>query len=235
VNNHAPQLPPAINEPRLELRQDQQPNQRQPENTPLPNPQTRDTLVTIPALQRPISEISIQPLPYKPEQQIAAQQEQANLKQRIERLRDIQQIIAAEREPSRQINERTVGEPEPRSSTRQDRTNIALERVRESILDKLTNIQNRIETASTERQRLEEVRGPRDIRIQGRDNLIRPDPIHHDAAQSLITRLAERVGSPPLGRVNHETDKLSNLIDLFKRFSERSINFALLNKMYPSC
>jgi hypothetical protein len=277
----ATQQQPANNDTRLELKPDPNQNLRHQEQPLQPSPSLRETLITIPSPQRPISEISIQPLPYKPDQPISVPPEQAvqqQQQQRIERLRDMQQILAAEREPSKPMAERIARDPEPQTTARQEQTNVAVERVRESILDKLTNIQSRIEAASTERQRLDDVRGPRDTRIQGRDTLVRPDPIHHDAKPSLITKLAERLhenqsdvrvvrdsitglasatalervrarhidstspllgsratsSTQPLGRANPEGDKLSNLIDLLKRFSQRSVNFSLLNKMDTS-
>ncbi len=236
---------------------------------PLLNPRSEPTTRPLPPHTAADLEAALQPV--APSHSIQTQQ-------RIEQLRDIQQIIAAEREPSKPITERIGRDLDPQTSTRQEQTNVALERIRESILDKLTNIQSRIETASTERHRLEDSRGPRDGRIQGRDTLVRPDPIHHDAKPSLVTRLAERLhenqndarvmrdsitglasatalervrvrhidstspllgsratsSTQPLGRVHHEQDKLANLIDLLKRFSQRSINFSLLNKMDTS-
>lgn len=277
----ATQQQPANNDARLELKLEPNQNLRHQEQPLQPSPSLRETLITSPSPQRPISEVSIQPLPFKPEQPIAVPMEQAvqqQQQQRIERLRDIQQILAAEREPSKLMAERIARDPAPQTTARQEQTNVAVERIRESILDKLTNIHSRIEAASTERQRLDDVRGSRDTRIQGRDTLVRPDPIHHDAKPSLITKLAERlhenqsdvrvvrdsitglasattlervrarhidstsplVGSratsstQPLGRANPEQDKLSNLIDLLKRFSQRSVNFSLLSKMDTS-
>jgi hypothetical protein len=271
----SPQQSPPGSDSRAELNL----NPRHQEQQLPPNTSPRDALVTTPSQQQPPLEIVIQPLPYRPEQQLATQQEQINQQQqRTERLRDIQQIIAAEREPLKPIVDRTARPPESQTSPRQEQTHAAVERVRESILDKLTNIQSRIETASSERRRLEDARGPRDMRIQGRDTLVRPDPIHHDTKPSLIIKLAERLqenqqaarmtreplvglasataierarirridstspllgasaasSAQPLRSAHHDPDKLSNLIDLLKRFSQRSINFSLLNKMDTS-
>jgi hypothetical protein len=198
--------------------------------------------------------------------------------QRVDQLRDIQQIVAAERGPSEPIADNISQDNAPQSSTRQEQTSAVIEQLRESILDKLTDIQSRIETASTERQRIEEARSPSDMHIQGRDTLTRSDPVHHDAKPSLEIKLAERLHenqndtrtmrdthtsstsattldrvtirhthstSPllgsratltakPLSRVPQEPDKLSRLIDLLKRFSQRSVNISLLNKMDTS-
>jgi hypothetical protein len=205
-------------------------------------------------------------------------QHEQQRQQGVERLRDIQQIAAAEREtikPPAERESRANSSPNPE---RREQTTITIEKIRESILDRLTTIQNRVETAATERQHIERVRGPLDNRIQGRDNLIRPDPIHHDAKPSLITRLAERlhenqqalrgVREPIIGLVStsaaertraqqpetglksadlhnsqrnqaplrgaKDPERINTLVDIIKRFTERSINFKLLKNMDTS-
>jgi hypothetical protein len=150
--------------------------------------------------------------------------------------------------------------------------------VRESVLDSLTNIQGRLETLMSDRQRFEDLRSNTNTQIQGRDTLTRPDPLNRDAQPSLIARLAERLHEnqyhtrapreslismtttvvaertrvghidPAVSLTNsskrsistlqerphNKPEQFSNLIDLLKRFSQRSVNFKLLNKMDTS-
>lgn len=231
-----------------------------------------------------VRDVQIKPEPTQTsqlEQSHQRQQQTQHEQQRqqgVERLRDIQQISAAEREtikPPAERESRANSSPNPE---RREQTTITIEKIRESILDRLTTIQNRVETAATERQHIERVRGPLDNRIQGRDNLIRPDPIHHDAKPSLITRLAERlhenqqalrgVREPIIGLVStsaaertraqqpetglksadlhnsqrnqaalrgaKDPERINTLVDIIKRFTERSINFKLLKNMDTS-
>jgi hypothetical protein len=227
-------------------------------------------------------------LPYTPkpdpistpgvDQQQQRQQDQQQQQQSIDRLRDIQQILATELDLPRPIPARSLTDTAIPSPDRRENTNVVLERARESVLDQLTSLQSRIDTTAAERQRVQELTGPIDRRIQGRENLVRPDPIYHDSKPSLITRLAERlqenqsptrvmreplVGltgasvaertrarqasptsppheysansrSQPLERATHSSDRITNLIDILKRFSQRSIDFKLLRSMDTS-
>lgn len=264
-----------------EARPDYSGGAKPPEQSTQQGMPTRDGFVITPTLQPHVALI-IQPLPAtsaQPPPLPSIQQEN----ERLERRRDIQQISAAEREPIKPVGEglsrggASSGMVEHIAESR-ERATVAIERMRESLIDRLTTIQGRIETTAAERQRRDDLLGPIDLRIQGRNNLVRPDPIHHDAKPSLVTRFAERLqenqypsrtareslvglsstltadrarirhidstsplsgtsvgpASQPLGRTRHDPDRFSNVIDLLKRFSQRSINFQLLNKMDTS-
>jgi hypothetical protein len=276
------QVPPQQSSILIEARPETLAGPRQTEPNTQLTPHQRDGSGISPNLRSPV-DISIQPSLLKVEPLPVAQPNQQHERQIIERLRDIQQILAVELGPTRPTSERISRDSELRSpehtlSEHRERTSVAVERVRESILDKLTSMQNRIETAATERQQRRELLGPLDSHIQGRDTLVRPDPIHHDAKPSLLARLAERlhenqqisrvtrdsltgvssVSVAERARLRHldatspltgpatrattqrfsptrpDSERFSNLIDLLKRFSERSINFRLLNKMDTS-
>lgn len=226
---------------------------------------------------RPLIELNVQP-PAQPLDQHTITIPEQRQQQRLEQVRDIQQITAVERELLRPTNEPLSRDISSAPTDSREQTSQALERVRESLLDKLTGLQSRIETAATERQRIDDLRSPIDTRIQGRDILTRPDPIHHDTKPSLVARLADRlhersplptgVREPLIGltstalterarirhtdstspllsasaspaaqsleRPRHSPERLSHLIELLKRFSERSVNFRLLSKMDTS-
>lgn len=285
-----PQAPPILPSPSHgqssgnELRPEPTLGVKQPEQGLQQGIPTRDATLIVPTLPPQFAPV-IQPLPVMPVDSapLPPERQQQQQTERLERLRDIQQISAAEREPIKPAGERLPRDGSSNSAGQslaesREHTAIAIERIRESLIDRLTTIQSRIETTATERHRREDLLGPIDLRTQGRNNLVRPDPIHHDAKPSLITRLAERLqenqqpargvrdtfigissaltaerarvrhidstsplsGSPassasqPMGRTRHDPERFSNVIDLLKRFSQRSINFQLLNKMDTS-
>jgi hypothetical protein len=246
-----------------------------------PSPTHKIDVSIEPRIVPPQSEVTLQPLPQRLEQQAAGRNEQRqheHTEQRVERVRDIQQISATEREAVTSIRDRIHADTDIRKNPNREPAHIAVERVRESVLDSLTNIQGRLETLMSERQRFEDLRSNTNTQFQGRDTLTRPDPLNRDAQPSLIARLAERLHEnqhhtratresligmtttvvaertrvghidPAVSLTNsskrsistlqerphNKPERFSNLIDLLKRFSQRSVNFKLLNKMDTS-
>lgn len=161
-----------------------------------------------------------------------------------ERARNIQQIILIEREQIRPPIQPKYENSPLSPSVKPEPTNIALERTRESIIEKLTSIQSRIEVTPKEQRRQIEIQGDIDKRIQGRDMLARPLELPASERRTpLTTKLAEKISDSHSANFDKaisprnilpREDRLANLIDIVKRFSERSVNFKLLGKMDTS-
>jgi hypothetical protein len=210
-------------------------------------------------------------------QQAQQQRTDNDNRQTNERYRDIQQVIVIERELNRPLPQSTYDTPPLSSSIKPEPTNIALERTKESIIEKLSAIQSRIELTPREQRRQAEIQGEIDNRIQGRDVLVRPLEVSANERRTpLFTKLADRItedksisqltreplvalggatiperskirlsdSATPLSNTSANTDRmrsprqmssredrLINLVDILKRFSQRSVNFRLLGKM----
>ena len=161
-----------------------------------------------------------------------------------ERARNIQQIIVIEREQIRPTVQPTHANAPLSPSVKPEPTVIALERTRESMIEKLTSIQSRIELTPKEQRRQIEIQGDIDKRVQGRDMLARPLELPASERRTpLTTKLAERISDSKSANfdktisarhLSPREDRLASLIDILKRFSERSVNFKLLGKMDTS-
>jgi hypothetical protein len=156
-----------------------------------------------------------------------------------------------------------IDQLQPTLHPRHESTTVAVETIRESVIDKLTAIQSQLETSVTERKRIEPLTVEANTRIQGRGDLLTQDPIRHDVKHSLDVRYNDRASEPsPLARLVRELapalaqsiapaamasaqgatptsilgsrsslDTLSELFNLLKRFSERSNNSSLLQRL----
>jgi hypothetical protein len=181
--------------------------------------------------------------------------------ERAAQIRVIQQIYAAERAPSPSpALSGNAPEQIVNSQPRHESTTIAVEKLRQSVLDKCIAIETQIETYATERQRITPANSSADSLIQGRSNAIKLEPIRHDSAPSLELRHADRgnnnqalyrsivQGSSPflapganpgLGslrnplaeRAHAPLTALSGLFKKLQAFSRRSTNVQLMNRM----
>lgn len=179
--------------------------------------------------------------------------------QRAEQLRLIQQITAAQTEPPQpqrvptQTPDTTVN-----LHPRHESTNLAVEKLRESILDKFISIQTQIETAASERQHTKPAIAPENSAIQGRSTLSKEIPIHHDAKPqhelrhgdraSDIQKLARSIfagGATPLASAAYPSataiahadptafslHSLGNILKTLQIFARSSTNTKLITKM----
>jgi hypothetical protein len=182
--------------------------------------------------------------PIRQEQQAQQQRVQDENSLNNERVRNIQQIIVIEREQGRPPTQSKYENSPLSPSIKPEPTNIALERTRESIIEKLTSIQSRIELTPKEQRRQIEIQGDIDKRVQGRDMLARPLELPASERRTpLSTKLADKISDSQSANfdkaisprnISPREDRLANLIDILKRFSERSVNFKLLGKMDTS-
>jgi hypothetical protein len=141
------------------------------------------------------------------QQQQQQQQIQEDRAQRIERLRDIQQILAVESRESTRSSKITLDQPRSEQHLSES-TTVALERLRESIIDRLTGIQSRIETIHSETDRRQPFGSiPRSSNIQGRDSLIKITPLNQSLRANITPRLADR------GIDNNNAGQLKALLD----------------------
>jgi hypothetical protein len=179
--------------------------------------------------------------------------------QRAEQLRLIQQIIAAQTDLSPPLKTPTIIPDVPITThPRYESTTVAVEKLRESILDKFISIQTHVETAAAERQRTTPATQTKDSLIQGRSTLDKATPIHHDAKPSQELRHGDRTNDPqrlpraavpgmtlpltglghPLGTTIAQPDRtafslnsLGNILKTLQIFSRRSTNSQLIKRM----
>jgi hypothetical protein len=140
------------------------------------------------------------------EQQRDSVQEES--RRSIERSRDIQQIIATERDLSavttRIISDIRVTPP----NTRPEPINVTIERTRESILDKLSSIQERIEPSIREPRRPIEQQRDSNYHVQGREILARPVELSSaERREPIAARLADRASGNR--RISHPQQEQS--------------------------
>jgi hypothetical protein len=140
------------------------------------------------------------------EQQRDSVQEES--RRSIERSRDIQQIIATERDLSavttRIISDIRVTPP----NTRPEPINVTIERTRESILDKLSSIQERIEPSIREPRRPIEQQRDANYHVQGREILARPVELSSaERREPIAARLADRASGNR--RISHPQQEQS--------------------------
>ena len=143
------------------------------------------------------------------EQQRDSVQEES--RRSIERSRDIQQIIATERDLSavttRIISDIRVTPP----NTRPEPINVTIERTRESILDKLSSIQERVEPSIREPRRPIEQQRDANYHVQGREILARPVELSSaERREPIAARLADRAsGNRRIGHPQQEQSRES--------------------------
>jgi len=143
------------------------------------------------------------------EQQRDSVQEES--RRSIERSRDIQQIIATERDLSavttRIISDIRVTPP----NTRPELINVTIERTRESILDKLSSIQERVEPSIREPRRPIEQQRDANYHVQGREILARPVELSSaERREPIAARLADRAsGNRRIGHPQQEQSRES--------------------------
>jgi hypothetical protein len=152
----------------------------------------------------------------------------------------------------------------PISATRYDpspNTSLAIERLRESLLDKLSVIEERIATPEPIKQQHQAISSDVAAPIQGRLDARTQEPIRHDLKRETALRQADRseqaqpkplhrVLEPLIGKISDIShnpasyqaksaqrydqrgkDTLDNLIELLKHLSLHSTNFKLLKAM----
>lgn len=181
--------------------------------------------------------------------------------QRAEQLRVIQQIIAAENDPLPTVKVVTApfaNETAANVHPRHESTTVSVEKVRESVLDKFTSIRTQIETSAVERQKSTPSASTADSLVQGRSNLTKANPIHHDAKPNLALRQNDRtsdshsiaraifgtsvipltsasypaIQSAALGNTtDFSLHSLGNILKTLQAFSRRSTNAQLMKRM----
>jgi hypothetical protein len=135
----------------------------------------------------------------------AEQRTEQKFEQRSDQLRIIQQIVAADYEPPITLGKILSSDPlsfarelAPSIHPRHESTTVNVQMLRESLLSKLEMIQSQIQTNVTERHHVEHTRSPSGLPgLQGRGDLLKIDPILHDAKPSVDVRLADRSSAPP--------------------------------------
>ncbi len=179
--------------------------------------------------------------------------------QRAEQLRLIQQITAAQVEvPQPQKPPTLAPDATVNAHPRHVSTNLAVEGLRESLLDKFLSIQTQIETAASERQRIKPTTSADNQLVQGRATLTKETPIHHDAKPHHELRHSDRTsdvqkltqsifakGTVPLAsavypsatniaQTNPTTfslHSLGNILKTLQIFARSSTNTKLITKM----
>jgi hypothetical protein len=235
----------------LQPSQGQRSEQPQPSPSPTDHGRPQDTAIHLSASQS-------QELTAK----LTALQHAEQLQhQRAEQLRVINQIIAAEADPLPTVKVTTTSftsDTAVNAHPRHESTTVAVEKVRESVLDKFTSIRTQIETSATERQRTNPTTSTADSLVQGRSNLTQAHPIHHDAKPTQDLRHGDRASDShslaraifgssviPLASTTHRANNstapanstpfsLQSLGDILKNlqvFSRRSTNAQLIRRM----
>jgi hypothetical protein len=122
-----------------------------------------------------------------------ADQSEQQRQHRTEQIQIAQQIVSTYLEQASVVRLPNQVEQAPISiQPRHESTTVAVEKIRESVLDKLTAIQSQLETTSVERKRTEHTTPSQTLSIQGRQENIKQAPIHHDVTSSLDLQYTDR-------------------------------------------
>jgi hypothetical protein len=122
-----------------------------------------------------------------------SEQHEQHRQHRAEQIQIAQQIVATYLEQTNLVRlPHPVEQTQISIQPRHESTTVAVEKIRESVLDKLTAIQSQLETSSVERKRTEHTTPAQTLSIQGRQENITQAPIHHDRKPSLDLQYNDR-------------------------------------------
>lgn len=142
---------------------------------------------------------------YQNQQQDQTTKHNHLIEQRIEQVVVIQQMLSIDTTTSPAARVPLASDPALTLHPRHESTTVAIEKLRESVLDKLTTIQTLIGTTSNRKEVLQSISPTIDTFIQGRGDFVKATPLIHDVKPFLDLRHGDRSGdSHPIARLISE-------------------------------
>jgi hypothetical protein len=191
---HATQNSPS-EQPKLSATHD---GERTPSETQVTHTTLSTSVERVEPKSIPQSEIRPEQQPREVQQRQNDQAEQQRLS-RVEQIQVTQQILATCTEQLVAIQIRTQIEQTPLTvQPRHESTTVAIEHIRESVLDKLTAIASQLEMIHAAHSRPNHPEGlETKLNIQGRHDLCSKEPVRHDIKQTLDVRHGDRAAPVP--------------------------------------